>query len=41
MSASDGFKLHRPGAIMEPETGNPEESERALNPAAAGGPDGR
>jgi beta-1,2-mannobiose phosphorylase / 1,2-beta-oligomannan phosphorylase len=40
MSTSGDFKLHRLGTIMEPQPGNPQEVEGALNPAAARGPDG-
>jgi predicted GH43/DUF377 family glycosyl hydrolase len=35
-----GFTLERLGIVMEPEPGNPQESEGVLNPAAARGPDG-
>jgi len=35
-----GFKMQRLGILMEPEPGNPQEVEGALNPAAARGPDG-
>jgi beta-1,2-mannobiose phosphorylase / 1,2-beta-oligomannan phosphorylase len=35
-----GFQLKRVGQIMEPEPGNPQESEGVLNPAAVRGPDG-
>jgi hypothetical protein len=35
-----GFKLKRLGPVMEPELGNPQEIEGALNPAAVRGPDG-
>ena len=35
-----GFKLQRLGMLMEPQPGNPQEIEGALNPAAARGPDG-
>ncbi len=35
-----GFLLKRLGTIMEPETGNLQEVEGVLNPAAARGPDG-
>jgi hypothetical protein len=35
-----GFKLQRPGMLMEPEPGNPQEIEGVLNPAAARGADG-
>jgi predicted GH43/DUF377 family glycosyl hydrolase len=34
------FQLQRLGIVMEPERGNPLESEGVLNPAAARGPDG-
>ncbi len=33
------FKLHRMAMLMEPETGNPQEAEGVLNPAAVRGPD--
>src|ERR1700694_1024694 len=36
-----GFKLKRLGMVMEPEPGNPEETEAVLNPAAGRGPDGK
>ena len=36
-----GFKLQRPGLVMEPEPGNPQEVEGVLNPAAVRGPDGK
>src|SRR5208283_3079608 len=36
-----GLKLQRLGLIMEPEPGNPLETEGVLNPAAARGPDGK
>jgi predicted GH43/DUF377 family glycosyl hydrolase len=36
----NGFKLQRLGLLMEPEPGNPLETEGVLNPAAARGPDG-
>jgi hypothetical protein len=36
-----GFQLQRLGQIMEPEPGNPLESEGVLNPAAVRGPDGK
>jgi beta-1,2-mannobiose phosphorylase / 1,2-beta-oligomannan phosphorylase len=36
-----GFQLHRIGLVMEPEPGNPLETEGVLNPAAARGPDGQ
>ena len=36
-----GFKLHRLGQIMEPESGNPMEMEGVLNPATARGLDGQ
>ncbi|MCX6170241.1 MAG: hypothetical protein NTX65_12920 [Ignavibacteriales bacterium] len=36
-----GFKLQRLGQIMEPESGNPQEVEGVLNPAAVRGPDGK
>jgi predicted GH43/DUF377 family glycosyl hydrolase len=35
-----GIQLHRLGMLMEPEPGNPHETEGVLNPAAARGPDG-
>jgi len=35
-----GFELRRLGRVMEPEPGNPRESEGVLNPAAARGPGG-
>lgn len=35
-----GFQLQRIGMLMEPEPGNPQEIEGALNPAAVRGPDG-
>jgi predicted GH43/DUF377 family glycosyl hydrolase len=35
-----GFKLNRLGIVMEPESGNPNEIEGTLNPAAVRGPDG-
>jgi predicted GH43/DUF377 family glycosyl hydrolase len=35
------FHLQRLGTIMEPEPGNPHETEGVLNPAAARGPDGQ
>ena len=35
MSESPGFELHRLGTIMEPQPGNPQEIEGALNPAAS------
>ena len=35
-----GFNLHRLGMVMEPESGNANEVEGVLNPAAARGPDG-
>jgi predicted GH43/DUF377 family glycosyl hydrolase len=35
-----GFKLQRLGLVMEPESGNPQEVEGVLNPAAVRGPDG-
>src|SRR6202142_3427663 len=35
-----GFHLQRMGLIMEPEPGNPQEIEGALNPGAVRGPDG-
>jgi len=35
------IKLKRLGQIMEPESGNPQEIEGVLNPAAARGPDGK
>ena len=35
-----GFTLQRLGLVMEPEPGNPLESEGVLNPAAVRGPDG-
>ena len=34
------FKLQRLGMVMEPEPGNPQETEGVLNPAAVRGPDG-
>jgi predicted GH43/DUF377 family glycosyl hydrolase len=34
------FKLRRLGMMMEPESGNPQEVEGVLNPAAVRGPDG-
>ena len=34
------FKLRRLAMLMEPQTGNPQEIEGVLNPAAARGPDG-
>jgi predicted GH43/DUF377 family glycosyl hydrolase len=34
------FKLQRLGTVMEPESGNPQETEGVLNPAAIRGPDG-
>jgi len=34
------FKLQRLGVVMEPESGNPQEVEGVLNPAAARGTDG-
>jgi len=36
----NGFELQRLGLVMEPESGNPQEIEGVLNPAAARGPDG-
>ena len=36
-----GFILRRMGMVMEPEKGNPMETEGTLNPAAARGPDGK
>src|SRR5580658_136368 len=36
-----GLKLQRIGLVMEPEPGNPLETEGVLNPAAVRGPDGR
>src|SRR5664280_464451 len=36
-----GFQLQRLGQIMEPEPGNPLETEGVLNPAAVRGPDGK
>jgi len=36
-----GFGLQRLGMIMEPEPGNPHETEGVLNPAAVRGPDGQ
>jgi len=36
-----GFQLQRLGLIMQPEPGNPLETEGVLNPAAARGPDGQ
>jgi len=36
-----GLKLHRLAMLMEPESGNPEEAEGVLNPAAVRGPDGK
>ncbi len=36
-----GFQLQRPGMLMEPEPGNPQEIEGVLNPAATRGPDGK
>ncbi len=35
------FQLKRLGVLMEPEPGNPQETEGVLNPAATRGPDGR
>jgi len=35
-----GFNLQRLGVVMEPEPGNPQETEGVLNPAAVRGPDG-
>ena len=35
-----GLKLQRLGMLMEPEPGNPQETEGVLNPAAVRGPDG-
>jgi predicted GH43/DUF377 family glycosyl hydrolase len=35
------FQLKRLGMLMEPERGNPQETEGVLNPAAARGPDGK
>jgi hypothetical protein len=35
-----GIQLQRLGMLMEPEPGNPHETEGVLNPAAARGPDG-
>jgi predicted GH43/DUF377 family glycosyl hydrolase len=35
------FKLRRMGILMEPESGNPQEVEGVLNPAATRGPDGK
>jgi beta-1,2-mannobiose phosphorylase / 1,2-beta-oligomannan phosphorylase len=35
-----GLKLQRLGTLMEPEPGNPQETEGVLNPAAVRGPDG-
>ncbi len=35
------FQLKRLGLLMEPETGNPNEEEGVLNPAAVRGPDGK
>jgi hypothetical protein len=35
-----GFKLQRLGRMMEPEPGNPRETEGVLNPAAVRGPNG-
>jgi len=34
------FKLQRLGVVMEPESGNPQEVDGVLNPAAARGTDG-
>jgi len=34
-----GFKLHCRGVVMEPEPGNPQETEGVLNPATIRGPD--
>ena len=34
------FKLQRLGTVMEPEPGNPQETDGVLNPAAVRGPDG-
>ena len=36
-----GFHLQRLGMLMEPEPGNPNETEGVLNPAAVRGPDGK
>jgi len=36
-----GLMLRRLGLVMEPEPGNPQESEGVLNPGAARGPDGQ
>ena len=36
----NGFQLQRLGLVMEPEPGNPLETEGVLNPAAVRGPDG-
>ena len=36
----NGFGLKRLKTLMEPEPGNPEESEGILNPAAVRGPEG-
>ncbi len=35
------FQLHRLGMLMEPEPGNPQETEGVLNPGVARGPDGQ
>ena len=36
----NGFRLQRMGVVMEPEPGNPQETEGVLNPAAARSPGG-
>ena len=36
-----GFKLKRLDMVIEPQPGNPHETEGILNPAAARGPDGQ
>ena len=41
MSGMSGMRLRRLGLVMEPEPGNPQESEGVLNPGAARGPDGQ